>query len=410
MTNTAKALLVGFYGKQNLGDDALLLATAWANKHILKNEQAQCTASAPINLNDFKQTQATLKAKQKFPGQNRLLQYQLAWKSQQIVLGGGSVLHSAHDLNIKRLMLKLSSKFKLTSQQERQHMAVGVGIEAFADDKAEAACKKFLSECPFIGLRDKDSYQRAKQLSPDANISLTFDLAPLLLCHSHIVDYKKQLLSKPKFQRKRYGIAINLCSIPSDNLGNANKDTEQRIISQYAKLICKLLKTTEQHITLISLNAEPMINHNRLNDDCLLQKVKDTVAENTEDKFSLYRLHIIKYHGDPLNMVKILSTFKLVIAMRLHALILSYINKTPVIAINYHQKCQAWCQQIGIANQNQTLPENTDLTALLTTIHNGLKHGFTPPKLPVRTALQQSLKNWRLSDEQIEYYCRNSAL
>ncbi len=414
MSRSSNTLLVGYYGKKNLGDDALLLASAWANQHILNNQQLTCTASDVIDLPGFKQQKPTLAAEQKFSGHNRLLQYKLAWQSEQVILGGGSVLHSAHDLNIKRLMLKLSSKHSSNAVPEKQHMAVGVGIEGFSDHKAKQACQHFLNECPFVGLRDEQSYQRAKQLAPKANIARTFDLAPALLCHPALIADKKQrdnhLSLSGSEQQQRSGIAINLCSVPTDSLGNINQAAEQQRVLQYANLICKLLDTTEQQITLISLNAEPMLNNNRLNDDSLLEKVKDCVAAKTAAPFLMNRLHLLKYQPDPIHLIRTLSSFQVVIAMRLHAAILSYIINTPVIAINYHHKCSSWCAQIGLPMRYRMSADNADTDKLYGTIIAGLKYGFKPPLLPVKSALQQSLKNWRLTDEQIEYFCDHSAL
>lgn len=410
MSQLSNTLLVGYYGKKNLGDDALLLATAWANKQILKNESFACTASDSIDLTDFQQPKPTLVSKQKFPGQNRLLQYKLAWQSNQILMGGGSVLHSAHDLNIKRLMFKLSNKLNSNTKSHQQHMAVGVGIEQFKDEKSKAACQQFLNECPFVGLRDEQSYLRAKELAPNANIAQTFDLAPALLCHPELIAHKEEMKRQDKEKQKRFGIAINLCSVPIDPFGNVSQLAESKRVLQYANLICKLLSTTKHHVTLLSLNAEPMGNTNRINDDQLLEKVKSCVAKLSSDKSVLTRLHIIKYNPDPINTIKILSTFKLVVAMRLHASILSYISETPVLSINYHSKCEAWCKQIGMPNDYQIPVNNADMDMIYGTILAGLTVGFTSPTLPIKTALSQSLKNWRITDEKINYFCNHSAL
>lgn len=410
MGQLSNTLLVGYYGKKNLGDDALLLATAWANKHILKNESLSCTASDSIDLYDFQQSKPTLSSKQMFPGQNRLLQYKLAWQSKQIVMGGGSVLHSSHDVNIKRVMLKLSKKFNSNIDLLKQHMAVGVGIEDFKDEKAKLACQQFLNECPFVGLRDQQSFNRAKELAPSANIAQTFDLAPALLCHPALVAHKKQMKAQGVDKPSRYGIAINLCSVPIDPFGNVSPLAESKRILQYANLICKMLTSTAENITLLSFNAEPMGDTNRLNDDQLLAKVKMCVAKLISDPKLLNRVHLMNYDPDPINTIKILSSFKLVIAMRLHASILSYISETPVLSVNYHSKCSAWCQQIGMPVDYQIPVNDADLDKLHGTILAGLTTGFSKPKLPIKTALSQSLKNWRLTDEQISYFCDHSAL
>ena len=78
---------------------------------------------------------------------------------------------------------------------------MGVGIGPFESHEAEKVCAKFLNECGFIGVRDPQSLVIAQTIAPNANVKLTFDLSPLMLCHQ----------TKRLVDIERNGIMFNFC-------------------------------------------------------------------------------------------------------------------------------------------------------------------------------------------------------
>lgn len=354
--------LNGYYGMLNSGDDALMQATAWGAEKFLGAKDFLISTPRPITLADNKKVAATLTSKQIVKGENRIRQYFASAKSNQIVFGGGSVLHNSHDINQKRHFIKLSNK--------NNALALGVGLGPFANSDAEQACAKFLLECEYVGVRDKASFDMAKSLAPEANVALTFDLAPLLL-----------LNEKASFSTEdRSGVCFCLC--PSERLKN-NLAAENARLQQIANAIISVYRQTGEPITMLDFNG-----HASLGDEQVHRALMALLPSNIPVKH-------VAYNPNPLQVMQLLAGFKCVVGMRLHASILAYLVNTPVVSLNYHSKCKGWCEQIGLAEHLQFDTGDIDAAQLAGAICLGLSTGFTAPTLPVENAIAKSLKNWR---------------
>lgn len=356
-----KSLLVGYYGMRNTGDDALMNATAWGAKRFLHTEQ-NLTSPIPLQLFSGEMKPATLVERQKYSGQNRLKQYLLAMESDSVIFGGGSVLHNSRDINLKRHLMALSSG--------RNHLAIGVGIGPFADLKAEKACKKFLEECRYVGLRDKESFEMAKAIAPNANVELSFDLAPLLLQNENFE------LSDVE----RHGIAVCLC--PKERLSGGLEQEKSRL-RRLANVLDSAQKHTGEEIYFVDFNG-----HESLGDRQVHQELASYLSSSTRYRF-------IEYDANPYRVLQRMASYKLAICMRLHASVFGFLTNTPVISLNYHRKCEAWCEQVGAPIELGFDASNFDPDALLDVINAGLETEFSKNQLTVNQAIQAAMKNWR---------------
>lgn len=357
--------LCGYYGMQNSGDDALLLATAWGSSQFLKEDNFLVSTPKDLDFPGLSGVGKTLSETQNFRGENRLRHYINAYKSKRIIFGGGSVLHNSHDINQKRHLIKLTGN-------KKNALAIGVGIGPFRDGEAEKSCAKFLNECAFVGVRDKDSYEVAKGIAPSANIKLTFDLAPQLLLNNYYYSHN--------FKRK--GICICLC--PRESL-EGDYSSENLRNKRIAQSIKKVWEETGEPITLLDFNG-----HTDLGDRGVHQEIINLLGESVSANH-------ITYDPNPLAVLKRLGEFKLILGMRLHASILGFLAATPVISLNYHSKCVGWCDQIGLAQELQFDTANIDPELLGNTILEGLESGFIAPQLSQQQAIKNSLLNWSVS-------------
>jgi len=374
------AHIVGYYGMQNSGDDALMYASLWGAKNLL-----QCkTTSVGVHNSPHCSLPVThqfpLHYNQPFPGKNRITQYQAALQSKSIIFGGGSVLHSESDINLKRHLMALAGA--------KKSRAVGVSLGPFQSIAAEKSCAHFLNECGFVGVRDQQSLEIAKFLAPDAVVEKTFDLAPLLLCA------KKQAPT----DIKRRGIALSLCPVAVDPSGIVNKEAEQKRTNEFCHLIETLYASTGEPITLLTFNG-----HNNLGD----WKINHAIMARLCDKLPIV---VKEYNPNPFTVLQDLANYKVVLSMRLHGSILSFLANTPVISINYHEKCQGWCQQVGLQQDYRFKLQNLDVEEIKWQIEQGLAYGFAQPALAVSTALENALSNWSISHEQAKIYSNYSAI
>ena len=137
-------LLIGYYGMQNTGDDMLMAAAAEGARRRYHSRNIAATGASGSEALQQLQLSAVQAKKQRFKGQDRLLKYWAAARSEHIIIGGGSVFHTAKDIAQKTHYLKLATS--------NQHCAAGVGLGPFNDVAAEKACATFLNACAFTGL------------------------------------------------------------------------------------------------------------------------------------------------------------------------------------------------------------------------------------------------------------------
>lgn len=380
MFKNKDAWLVGYYGMQNCGDDALLLATMYGAKHYLDCQKLAVASVGDIHLSDHTNVTATLRKDQDWRGQNRLTQYKNALTSRRVIFGGGSVFHTATDINQKRHLIRLSNA--------RNSMALGVSLGPFANAEAEVACQQFLNECGFIALRDKQSYDLAKSLAPNANLRLTFDLAVMLTNHP---EFKVN-------QGERHGILFNVCPVAKDAFGTTDPFEEEQRVREMCQVIEAIWKRTGERITLISLNG-----NQQTGDVKITQMICDELRARMP-------ISAIPYNPNPLKVINVISHFKVMVSMRLHGNIFAYMSKTPSIAINYHPKCEQWCEQIELPASVRFDANNIPKRRLFGTMVKGLERGFPMAQLPIETATELSELNWRTQDARPQILSRHPAL
>lgn len=372
------AYIVGYYGMQNSGDDALMQASILGAQKLLGLNTLKIDTQVPVSKgqNDG----ISIAKKNAFRGHQRIQHYQSALQSKRIIFGGGSVLHSETDINLKRHMMRLSSR--------KNSMAIGVGIGPFADGAAEHACHQFLNECGFIGVRDQKSYDLAKLLSPKANVHLTFDLAPLLL----LDDTHKVV------PIKRKGLVFNFCQLAIDAFGNTCVQQEKQLIESALQTLVYTWQLSHEPMTLIDLNGHPTLGDQHIHKAIINQLPSDIPIEH------------IAYDANPFRVLQRLRGYKAAACMRLHGSILAYLGDTPTLSFNYHSKCNNWCEQIGLSASYRIDAKGFTPLNVALNIHKGLNEGFIAPQLAITQALKYTLLNWSSDDEQHSIFCRNTAL
>ena len=357
------AYLTGYYGMENTGDDVLLYTTRWASHHLLGATYNKVSSAGLIKCVEFGDIQAM--SESRFRGHQRLLHYKNALQSEKVIFGGGSVLHSTKDIELKRHLIKLAGR--------KASRAVGVGIGPFESHEAEKVCAKFLNECGFIGVRDPQSLVIAQTIAPNANVKLTFDLSPLMLCHQ----------TKRLVDIERNGIMFNFCQQAVDAFGNVNKDNEQNRVDMAVEAIEQTWQQTQEPIFLLDFN-----NHSQFGDFYIHQKIMSRVSSD------VYMTHIA-YDPNPFKVLQRIASFKAAVSMRLHSAIMSFMANTPSISINYHKKCRSWCEQVGVSEKYQFDSQNIDPQQLSLQLKQGVGTGFAEPTMKSDEAVQAALLNWK---------------
>ena len=374
MLKPIDAYLMGYYGSQNAGDDALLYATSWAAKNLLNckklkvsvfGESSLSRVAKPLNPTYFK-------------GHERLQHYKVAVTSKRLIVGGGSVFQNERDIQLKRHLIGLTNK--------KKSMAVGVSIGPFANTAAEKACQGFLNEVGFVGVTDEESYDVAKSLAPKANVRLTFDLAPLLL---------NQQPTRSRCYNKN-GIAFNFCQL--SNGANASTNETDNQVARACELIQQVWNHTGESIHLVDFNNHPVFGDQHIHRRILAKLPGAIPAAH------------INYCNDPLKLMRLVNTFKAMIGMRLHATMFSYLTETPCISLHYHAKCKSLSERIMQPTQYQFNAEEYDPLTVASLLTQGLENENMMARLPIELATEKSLSNWSNTHDTYTVFNRNTTL
>ena len=357
-----KVFLAGYYGMQNSGDDALLMSSALGAKRFLDAKSIAISSPTRVKLPMLEAFAPQLAEKQSFRGENRARYLWSAAKANQIVFGGGPVSQSTSDINLKRLMMKLAGK--------GPHMALGVGVGPFDTLRAERACAKFLKECDYVGVRDEESYEIAIALAPNANIEMTFDIAPLL------IDYIKD---DDVVKHKRSGIGVALC--PKERL-NGRPQAEQKHLREIASALTVASRNSGEPIFLIDLNG-----HQELGDASVHRELRAYIPSDVP-------VFSVSYNTNPLRLLERLKNLRVIIGMRLHASILAFMVETPVISLSDHSECVGWCNQIGVPQEYRFDTHNVEANQLSSALLFGLESGYQRPCLTPDQAYKAARKNF----------------
>ncbi|CAA0086988.1 Uncharacterised protein [Zhongshania aliphaticivorans] len=356
------ALLVGYYGMHNTGDDMLMAAAAAGAKRSFGAEKIAATAARGSEICTSLNLTAIQSSVQKFKGQDRLLKYLAAKRSQHIVIGGGSVFHTEKDIKQKTQYLKLAAS--------QTHCAVGVGLGPFINTAAERACATFLNRCTFTGVRDQDSFNIARSIAPNANVALTFDLAPGM-------SLEPAFKSSLALQRDN-AIGVALCPVERFK-GNEKAELDRNTV--IADTLRNLYQQEAFEVRLIDFNGHSALGDHIVHHD-LLQKLDGIPCE------------ILQYVADPFYAVNQISRLRGILAMRLHAAVFGYLSDTPVIALNYHPKCNNWCRDIGQGEEFSVETANLDAEKLRQGLAKILAGNYSHPDLPVSAAAEKAMSNW----------------
>ncbi len=359
------ALLVGFYGMQNTGDDMLMAAAAAGAKRVFSAINMAATAPLGSDSPALMGLNCIQSRQQHYKGQDRLLKYRAAWRSRHIVIGGGSVLHTRKDIDQKRHYLTLAAT--------NRHIAAGVGIGPFVDRGAEKACAEFLNRCAFTGVRDRDSLEIARSIAPSANVALTFDLAPGLRF--------EQAFENALAPQRENAIGIALC--PAERF-HGDLAAEARRMRAIAGAVRRYAQESGCEVRLIDFNGHSHLGDHQVHTE-LLAGLEGVPAR------------IISYHANPYKAITEISRLQSIIAMRLHAAVFAYLSETPCVALNYHPKCHNWCRDIGHHVNFSCDSGDVDSEWLLARLTDIAAGAYIPASLALSSAAAKANENWSMT-------------
>lgn len=318
-----QVLFTGYYGQDNMGDDFFGLVSIWGAQKFW-NEKDIALLSSKGPMSEEITIRYTLPKKQLFKGGYL---FQSIWNIIQakiIILSGGSILHSKPKIISLERILFVCSKFGISKVG-----AIGVSLGPFKSEKNYKYIKRQLKNFKFLVLRDKQSYDIAVSMDLPYQPILGADLA-FMLPELHYPLGKKEN-SSTKI------IGISICHYESYVDGDVNNERRREAI--FLETLLELLKVDNIKLRFFIINGNDIVGDKKIT----LEIIKKLKVQKED-------YELVEYSADTFSMLDKLSECDTIFTTRLHGAIFSASLNIPSLLVEYHPKCTAYLNDIGLDN------------------------------------------------------------
>ncbi len=313
--------MYGAYGT-NLGDNAILMS-------IIPTIEVEFKFD--IQFNVF--TRFPSEARKTFPRENvNYVDIMSATetiltlsKSDIFIYGGGGLIGGEHNLklnlnSLEYILIVIAKLFR------KPVILYAVGVDAFDTHLSKYITRWILNSVDLIILRDKVSYNLLKEI----------DINKPIMCHT--ADAAVLLTPDPEVGKKIIDTEMIETADGEILIGMSVKNKGVNI-DCVVELCDELITVMNAKIVLVPFN-----NHKFRDDEDDLRIALD-IRERTVQKQSVY---VVKRSYTPIEIISLFSHFDVVVGMRLHSLIFSFIANVPFFGISYADKVANFCSSIGL--------------------------------------------------------------
>lgn len=226
-----------------------------------------------------------------------------------LVIGGGNMIFDLDKHSNSGE--KFDNLVSIAKKNGTKVFAISLGIGPFYNERQEIKACEALKKCDYITFRDQKSYdiyaQHVKQLE---NVDISID--PVFF-----LPLKAQTIKK-----ERKSIGVNFLN---SNLINNNKKEYNNLIIEYTKLVERLRDELDVNVIMFSTDLSDYETiyqiYNQLS-------CKDGIIVKDINGFN----ELIDFYGN----------ISLLVAMRMHAMIIAYTQHIPVIGLSWQPKVEAF--------------------------------------------------------------------
>lgn len=321
--------IIGNYGAQNLGDDAILISLV----NLLKNKNCQifipsrnpskvvlCDSNTPLSI-------------------QTIIKY---LKSDTILIGGGSIFSKY----IGTLAKFIPFLIILSKLLNKKIIFISIGYSKSTPKITDYLMKITITFASYILVRDKSSYNLLKKYCKK-KIFLTKDLV------FYLKVKQNKLIKLSEMKKIDLSKSICFCLKPIKN-----KKKQDELVLKINKLIREIRKSFPKYQFLFF----PFYNTN------------NSIENDIEFNQKIAKLNkgvLLSKNYSPREAISILGSTKLNICMRYHSIIFSILAKNKFIGISYEDKCEEILKE---HKQKVFYAENLDSTKLTKEVLKLLKN------------------------------------
>lgn len=345
-------LIQGGFGKNNTGDDTLLLVARDTVLSVYPNAQITALCYDPSNLKELYNIDGayycSLKALKKL------------FKCDGIIIAGGGLVNDLYSNSYLFNLFDPRGKFALltsflVSVRKKFTCIFLVGIHVLPNFIVKGLLRLILPKINVLGIRDLDSAQKLDQLG----------IRNYFLAHDAALLYKNEGVLTKEAIKEQLGSSRNKLLIFNFRYIK-EKDASEHAISNMVNYLHWFRSSYPDYdICMIPFSVHPT---NVIDNDFLaMREVKNRLAEKYQDDVLL-----VEHYLRPSEAKNIMRFADLLVLTRHHALVLSYEYQIPTIVISYNVKCRQFAQ---LAEYRFVLDYNTVTTAELSHITQDIMEG-----------------------------------
>lgn len=248
-------------------------------------------------------------------GLRRLFEKKALQKTDLLLIGGGSLLHSESSIRWKQDAVRRLRSIRPSAR------AVGVNLSVgpFPSEKAKTECANFLWQLDSASFRDAYSCEFAKSVGTPYAPVQAFDLAASYL---ESVELGPQPRSDTECI-KCIGLEVKRSS-----------SYEKQVFENYARLLSELSERYQKVKVFVLCNAK------YYGDSAFLRRLLRRIRS------SKVQVHV--YSGDTLSFTRSMRECDFLIAARYHSGVMAFLMGIPFISLSYHKKCLDFATMVGI--------------------------------------------------------------
>lgn len=306
----SKILVSGYYGYNNIGDEAILKGLVDGITEISDAELVVLSKNP-----DWTTEKYGVKAVNRSKISDIISNIK---QTDMLLSGGGSLLQ---DVSSSKSIIYYLGILKLAQLFKKKTFIYSQGIGPIGNPLNRFLTKRILNKVDYLNVRDRKSEKYLKSLHVKKEIQVTTDT---------VFGIKKPKLDKGLSILEGIGLrkdAVNVGMIVMDW-----KDYGQRTAEEFIKTIEKVKAQRDVNIILI-----PFFYHKDL-------KIETEIYEKIEKKF--YNIYLVKEYLHVNDYLSLIGNLDICVSMRLHGLIFSTLMGVYPIGISYDPKIDGFMKEL----------------------------------------------------------------
>ena len=308
----------GYYGMRNAGDDAFCVVAArhardtWGCQEVSFIARPSHLPALPAKV------RALLPDEPRIRGHTRMAPLGPMVRHRTVVHVGGSTFMAP--LTRHRDQARLSRLGCLDLH------AVGVSVGPFPSDCDAAGIRQILTQFRSVSVRDSLSLQRVRDLLPEKQVRLGFDVAVLL------DPTRPPRRQEDAATRAEPLIGVTVCAHEGERGGDVQ--TERRRFEQTLRTVEEVARATGSRVRIFVFNDHP-----RWGDHLLSAEMAARLSMPTE---------VVVRERDTGRLLAAVAQCDAMVATRLHSSVFAYATGVPFIAVAYQEKGVEVTDEMGV--------------------------------------------------------------